>query len=176
MALNGSVQNKVDQMCHQFTEKSLMLVLTEFPAKIREIEALKQEFEWSKLMKGLNSNFTWLEEFCQKWHNRAKTNKTSNGSEHRCCFLATTSLPLLFEAHPKGMLETNSFVHQLITRIRPYLVELVRLTTQVAFGVEILEPKLQEGNNFGVEVQSKTLDIVADIRHNTIGKLEILIL
>ena len=56
---------------------------------------------------------------------------------------------------PKGEVPTNEKIESLWHRIRPYLAEQRKFLYQIRVGVSVLVPKIEDGNNFGVEVQEK---------------------
>ena len=54
---------------------------------------------------------------------------------------------------PNGVSPCNSVVAQMITEIRPKIVELVEAANLLKMWVTFLIPRIEDGNNFGVSVQ-----------------------
>lgn len=56
---------------------------------------------------------------------------------------------------PKGEVRTNGKIEELWHKILPFLKQQRKYLYKIRFGVSVLVPKIEDGNNFGVEVQEK---------------------
>ena len=54
---------------------------------------------------------------------------------------------------PNGVSPCNSIVAQMISQIKPKIVELVESANMLKMWVTFLIPRIEDGNNFGVSVQ-----------------------
>nr|XP_046918909.1 proteasome activator complex subunit 3-like [Dermatophagoides farinae] len=106
--------NEVDELCEQMTAKVLSIVLNEFPEKIKEIDKLRQNFEWKSILTLKTANMQWI------------TNIVDRLIIKQCCNIDID---------------------------------------------EILSPKIQDGHNFGVLVQTKAMYYMADVYHSCCGQL-----
>lgn len=59
---------------------------------------------------------------------------------------------------PDVVFNTNEYVVRLIERIKPQIVSLLEAIGTLRVWVILLIPKIEDGNNFGVEVQEETLN------------------
>lgn len=64
---------------------------------------------------------------------------------------------------PKGEVKTNRKIEELWHKILPLLKEQRKFLYKIKFGVSVLVPKIEDGNNFGVEVQEKFTKSLAQI-------------
>ena len=64
---------------------------------------------------------------------------------------------------PKGEVKTNRRIEELWHKILPFLKEQRKFIYKIRFGVSVLVPKIEDGNNFGVEVQEKFSKSLAQI-------------
>lgn len=64
------------------------------------------------------------------------------------------SKPILF---PKGVVESNAHVIELQSNLKPILLELVGDICELRLGIQLMIPQMEDGNNFGVDVQNETL-------------------
>ncbi|KAJ6225541.1 hypothetical protein RDWZM_004086 [Blomia tropicalis] len=155
--------SKLDLFYQNCIEKAFAVVLDEFPIKLKQIETLKKEFDWNRMEK-IKSDTEWIKNFSSTYFDKSKqVDQFKKGTGN--CIAHCNMKPLLFEYYQQpnvngSMIPTNLMVHEMIERIRPYLIELSDHTLQLAFAIQLLEPSFQDGNNFGVEVQYKALTTV----------------
>ncbi|XP_032393686.1 proteasome activator complex subunit 3 [Etheostoma spectabile] len=62
---------------------------------------------------------------------------------------------------PEGMLKSNTKLVDLIERVKPEIRTLVEKCNTVKMWVQLLIPRIEDGNNFGVSIQEET---VAELR------------
>ena len=164
-----SDKEKLEDFYHSYAMHAFSVVLNDFPLKIKKIESMKQEFDW-QLIATLKVDTEWLGQLTQT-HFKAGAQVKLESRPSRC-IMYNRNKPFLFDVYERNgssMLPTNETIHRMVQSIKPYIKELSDITLKLSFAIELLEPKFQEGNNFGVEVQAKTLSIVNDAYASTQG-------
>jgi len=73
---------------------------------------------------------------------------------------------------PNGVSPCNSVVAQMITEIRPKIVELVEAANLLKMWVTFLIPRIEDGNNFGVSVQEDTLGEIRQVESDGCSYLD----
>lgn len=157
---DGLAKTRMSLVCQEAAQRAIWLVLNEFPVKIKQIDILKRNFNWNSIS-STRPRSEWMGRFVPRLdsHKPSQTNQ---------CIQNTEFSPVLFECLPQFdsgavMLDTNQKIHQMITRFKPFVMEFVVITNQILFGVSTLEPKIQTGNNFGVEVQNRALTRIVEL-------------
>lgn len=157
-----------------YAEKAFSVVLHDFPLKIKQIEQLKGEFSWKQIA-SIKTDTEWARSFTRTHFEGTNIGRSSEPPIR--CIASSSTKPKLFDAYCAGsgktngcMIETNGTVHQMINRIKPFLVELSDIALQLTFALQLLQPKCQEGNNFGVEVQMKAIAVTAEVYSSAQGK------
>lgn len=162
--------SKLEEFYHSYAMHAFSIVLNEFPLKIKQIEAAKDKFDW-QLIATIKPDTEWIHQFTHTYFNvDGKQDKTGRPAR---CISNSRNKPFLFDVYEENgcsMVPTNETIHRMVETIKPYISELASLTLQLSFAIELLEPKYQDGNNFGVEVQGKALSIVTDAYNTTQGR------
>lgn len=175
----SSLQDEVDRYCQGAAEEAFNVVLASFPDKIKALEEVRSELSIDTLWPG-ETDTDWVGESLRAW------TKDKDKVSDENCVQDSSMRPGLFECYqgrgnnntkagvmvklhdtPRMMIETNDTVHRLIQRLKPFLVELLEQLDQLVFGIQMLVPHIQEGNNFGVEVQQKALGLLENIYEET---------
>jgi len=73
---------------------------------------------------------------------------------------------------PNGVSPCNSIVAQMITHIKPKIVELVESANLLKMWVTFLIPRIEDGNNFGVSVQEDTLGEIRQVESDGCSYLD----
>lgn len=182
--------NSVDQLCKILSQESILFVVEQFPDKINEIEQLRKEFDW-QMIGALQTDVAWMQWFVNsiKARNSDYTkmlnmNNTDgciirHGSKPKICdafvfFQELGQTPAIDRIFDCNLIDTNSLVHNLSKRLKGYLIELNTIALDFSIGLELSVPKIQEGNNFGVEVLMKATRIAMDIYNISLTHLNIL--
>ena len=172
--------NEVDELCEQMTAKVLSIVLNEFPEKIKEIDKLRQNFEWKSILTLKTANMQWITNIVDRLIIKQCCNIDIDGEQQKNCIQNGENKPYLFHFQSNNdrhdgqmmmMIETNKKINQLIEQLKPYIIDLIDLTSKINFVLEILSPKIQDGHNFGVLVQTKAMYYMADVYHSCCGQL-----
>jgi len=73
---------------------------------------------------------------------------------------------------PNGVSPCNSIVAQMISQIKPKIVELVEAANLLKMWVTFLIPRIEDGNNFGVSVQEDTLGEIRQVESDGCSYLD----
>jgi len=73
---------------------------------------------------------------------------------------------------PNGVSPCNSIVAQMISHIKPKIVELVESANLLKMWVTFLIPRIEDGNNFGVSVQEDTLGEIRQVESDGCSYLD----
>lgn len=73
---------------------------------------------------------------------------------------------------PQGTSPCNSIVSDMITKIKPKIVELVESANLLKMWVTFLIPRIEDGNNFGVSVQEDTLGEIRQVESDGCSYLD----
>lgn len=182
--------NSVNKLCEILSHKSILLVIEQFPNKIKEIERLKKEFDWQTI-DTLQTDVAWMEWFVNSIKTRDQNYiKMFNMDKTIGCIIQNGSKPKICHAYVFfqelghksdidrnlnfNLIDTNPLVHNLSKRLKGYLIELHTIALNLSIGLELSIPKIQEGNNFGVEVIQKANRIAIDIYNISLTHLSLL--
>jgi len=73
---------------------------------------------------------------------------------------------------PNGISPCNSIVAEMISQIKPKIVELVEAANLLKMWVTFLIPRIEDGNNFGVSVQEDTLGEIRQVESDGCSYLD----
>jgi len=129
--------NQSDDFKDKVCKEAEGLVNDFFPSKVAELDALlgRQVFHMSNLSKVRQATAKTLE-------NLKLYAKDGENEE-----------PI----KPDVIFSTNEYIVKMMDMIKPQIVELLEATGTLRVWVVLLIPKIEDGNNFGVEVQEETL-------------------
>ncbi|CAG2103255.1 unnamed protein product [Medioppia subpectinata] len=68
--------------------------------------------------------------------------------------------PVLF---PLGVVHCNPFLREFVSIVKPYIHELSEDIQNLKIGIHLMVPRIEDGNNFGVEVQRDVLEAMTSI-------------
>ncbi|KAG7459627.1 hypothetical protein MATL_G00212740 [Megalops atlanticus] len=156
---------KVDAFRERITAQAEDLVANFFPKKLLELDNFLKEpvFNISDL-KEINSEidltvpdpvlFTNSHDGLEP--ENAKKRKMEDGARDSCP--ADSAKVLIM---PGGMMKSNNHLVDLIDRVKPEIRTLIEKSNTVKMWVQLLIPRIEDGNNFGVSIQEET---VAELR------------
>ncbi len=154
--------SQLEEYYRAYALHTFSLVLNEYPLKIKAIEAMKGAFNWA-LIASLQANTSWIA--------RLPEEAQLSPGDTTFCIADGKGSPFLVDVYEgkhssssssssSSMIATNEHIHEMITRLAPYVSELADSTLQLSFAIQLLVPRYQEGNNFGLEVQAKAMETV----------------
>ncbi|CAG2108319.1 unnamed protein product [Medioppia subpectinata] len=149
--------NEESEECvNSYKEKAIsnsqVLVLDEFPKRILEIQQILTDERFS-----LNTFFS-----CESDINIPIPEKPSK--ERAMSLSIEYSDTFLFE---NGFVESNVHLIELIETLKPKALQLIGDSNSVKMGISLMIPKIEDGNNFGVEIQQEMLIGVAVVELKT---------
>ncbi|KAM3864150.1 proteasome activator complex subunit 3-like [Diretmus argenteus] len=164
LKVDSALKTKVDAFREQITSEAEHLVASFFPKKLLELDAfLKEPILNVSDLKEIHSDITFKIPdpiLLSNSHDgldtlNAKKRKLEDGVEENC--QGGTKMPMMSE----GMMKSNAKLVDLIERVKPEIRTLIEKCNTVKMWVQLLIPRIEDGNNFGVSIQEET---VAELR------------
>ncbi|KAF3823073.1 hypothetical protein GH733_010509 [Mirounga leonina] len=151
LKLEQDVQGKVDSFRARIAQEAEDLVSTFFPQKLSELDSRVQELRLQDLSR--IRSVAALEP-------RAVPDTAGDGPKRDLSPLQAQSA-VRVPALPGGegqLLRSNQHLVELIERVKPEIELLREKCNTVRMWVQLLIPKVEDGNNFGVSIQEDTVD------------------
>ncbi|KAM9242582.1 proteasome activator complex subunit 3-like [Dugong dugon] len=151
LKLEQDVQGKVDSFRARIAQEAEELVSTFFPQKLSELDSRVQELRLQDLSRIRSVPVS---------ETPAAPATAGDGPNRDLQPLQTqsvTKVPVL----PGGegqLLRSNQHLVELIERVKPEIELLREKCNTVRMWVQLLIPKVEDGNNFGVSIQEDTVD------------------
>lgn len=164
LKVENELKTKVDSFRERITAEAEDLVANFFPKKLLELDHfLKDPIINIKELKEIHSeiNITVPDPILlPNLHDgldaqNAKKRKLDDGG--RDDIVAGTKVFVM----PGGMMKSNSNLVELIEKVKPEIRTLIEKCNTVKMWVQLLIPRIEDGNNFGVSIQEET---VAELR------------
>ncbi|XP_071403058.1 proteasome activator complex subunit 3-like isoform X3 [Centroberyx affinis] len=166
LKVDSELKTKVDTFREQITSEAEHLVASFFPKKLLELDAfLKEPVLNVSDLKEIHSEikfkvpdpilFTNSHDGLDTLpHQNAKKRKMEDG-------VADENWGTKVLVMPEGMMRSNAQLVDLIERVKPEIRTLIEKCNTVKMWVQLLIPRIEDGNNFGVSIQEET---VAELR------------
>ncbi|KAH0819943.1 hypothetical protein GEV33_002848 [Tenebrio molitor] len=149
---------KVLQYKERFKKEAEELLLTGFPSTILKLNALIVTSKFKKRdFSDMHENFSPPPE----------PEPTDNGD---------ATLPPIKKLKydnsssqtktPSRLLKTNKCLIDLIETVKPHMIKLVEDAKIMKMWISYMIPKMEDGNNFGVEIQEETLALVQAVENS----------
>ncbi|KAI1287606.1 Proteasome activator complex subunit 3 [Halotydeus destructor] len=153
MGSNKDVEEKVQELKKKYQDDADRIIKVKFPKKILELSEMIDSnelinFESSSPAVDILSQYPVPEtpkestDLCRGQH-----------CSDQCVFL-----------FPKGTIESNKKITDLVDKLKPLLLDLIQDTIKLSVGIGLLVPKVEDGNNFGVEIQEAALEEVNQVQ------------
>ncbi|XP_071403056.1 proteasome activator complex subunit 3-like isoform X2 [Centroberyx affinis] len=164
LKVDSELKTKVDTFREQITSEAEHLVASFFPKKLLELDAfLKEPVLNVSDLKEIHSEIKFKVPDPILFTNshdgldtNAKKRKMEDGVADENCQGGTKVLVM-----PEGMMRSNAQLVDLIERVKPEIRTLIEKCNTVKMWVQLLIPRIEDGNNFGVSIQEET---VAELR------------
>ncbi|XP_071755629.1 proteasome activator complex subunit 3-like isoform X2 [Centroberyx gerrardi] len=164
LKVDSELKTKVDTFREQITSEAEHLVASFFPKKLLELDAfLKEPVLNVSDLKEIHSEIKFKVPEPILFTNshdgldtNAKKRKMEDGVADENCQGGTKVLVM-----PEGMMKSNAQLVDLIERVKPEIRTLIEKCNTVKMWVQLLIPRIEDGNNFGVSIQEET---VAELR------------
>ncbi|XP_054165284.1 proteasome activator complex subunit 3-like [Oppia nitens] len=186
----------IKQLKQDFKQSAIDLVVKKFHKKARNVDSLMKDkkFQFSYNDFGVDINIPATKPMANSCTNEIECqNKDSNSGEP----LATKRLKLSHNSiaincistesddssddknsnHKKvvlfsnGTVECNPTLTELTAIIRPLLDEFIADLVTLKTGIHLMIPQIEDGNNFGVEVQQDVLELLTTVEEEMIGRM-----
>ncbi|XP_019878378.2 proteasome activator complex subunit 3 [Aethina tumida] len=133
-------------------QKAENLVLNEFPTTIQQLNST---------LLALNLQVKTASDICQPLNLPAiEEDQQDDKSSGEC---KTKRTPL------KVNLPCNRNVEELIQTIKPHVIKLIYDSNLMAIWINLMIPRIEDGNNFGVEIQENVLSDVISVHDDACG-------
>ncbi|KAM6957447.1 proteasome activator complex subunit 3-like [Aplochiton taeniatus] len=165
LKVDSETKKKVDTFRERITSEAEHLVASFFPKKLLELDAFLKEPILNVVdLKDIHSeiNFKVPEPvLLTNSHDgmdmpNSRKRKMEDGVGDENCQGGARVLVL-----PEGMMKSNRKLVILIERVKPEIRTLIEKCNTVKMWVQLLIPRIEDGNNFGVSIQEET---VAELR------------
>ncbi|XP_056143721.1 proteasome activator complex subunit 3-like [Lampris incognitus] len=165
LKVENELRTKVDSFREQISSEAEHLVASFFPRKLLELDDfLKESILNMTDLKEIHSEIKFkvpepiLFSNCHDGLDmqNAKKRKLEDGGGDENYQGGTKVLVM-----PEGMIKSNAKLVDLIERVKPEIRTLIEKCDTVKMWVQLLIPRIEDGNNFGVSIQEET---VAELR------------
>eukprot|EP00800_Vazella_pourtalesii_P015272 TRINITY_DN4091_c1_g3_i1.p1 TRINITY_DN4091_c1_g3~~TRINITY_DN4091_c1_g3_i1.p1 ORF type:complete len:262 (-),score=58.00 TRINITY_DN4091_c1_g3_i1:116-901(-) len=163
---------KVINFRTQYIEDAERMLLTDFPLKVIELtEMLSSELFSDATLNRVKLGTTFSQTACQEdgkdtkdgncVENRVRTKKRkvedgdiSNEIENPVSVHGSVSVMF-------GTIQTNSELQRISSVVKPHILSLILHLNTLKLWIELLIPRIEDGNNFGVSVQEEALSEIS---------------
>ncbi|XP_069763396.1 proteasome activator complex subunit 3 isoform X1 [Narcine bancroftii] len=165
LKLDNALKTKVDAFRERVTAEAEDLVASFFPKKLLELDSFLKEplsniSDLATIHSDLNlpvpepiiltNSHDGLDNTCN-----IKKRKLEDGETN--CPVTGTKVFIM----PNGIMKSNRQLVEMIEKIKPEIRTLMEKCNTVKMWVQLLIPRIEDGNNFGVSIQEET---VAELR------------
>lgn len=163
LKVDSEIKSKVDVFRERITAEAEDLVANFFPKKLLELDHfLKDPVINVRDLKEIHSDINLavpdpilLSDIHDGLEQNAKKRKLEDGAGDDK--VSGTKVYIM----PGGMMKSNGKLVELIERVKPEIRTLIEKCNTVKMWVQLLIPRIEDGNNFGVSIQEET---VAELR------------
>ncbi|XP_029687760.1 proteasome activator complex subunit 3 isoform X2 [Takifugu rubripes] len=163
LKVDSEIKTKVDAFRERITSEAEDLVANFFPKKLLELDAfLKDPAINITELKDIHSEINLtvpdpilVPHLHDGLETNAKKRKLEDGGEED--MVGGTKVFVM----PGGMMKSNANLVDLIEKVKPEIRTLIEKCNTVKMWVQLLIPRIEDGNNFGVSIQEET---VAELR------------
>jgi len=160
------------------------LALKKFPKKVFQLEELLKDkrFQLGSYTEDIDINIPVPE--CQHSHSNGQSPDGQSSSKRPKLSVQSCGKsridgkdsrkdmrgkkPVLY---PSGVVQTNKYLEELVSVVKPHLVELSDDSLSLKIGVSLLIPRIEDGNNFGVEIQHEVIETAGVVEDDTNQRL-----
>lgn len=162
LKVDNELKTKVDSFRERITSEAEDLVANFFPKKLLELDHfLKDPIINIKELKEIHSeiNITVPDPILlPNLHDGLESQNAKKRKLDDSDDLVTGTKVFVM---PGGMMKSNSNLVELIEKVKPEIRTLIEKCNTVKMWVQLLIPRIEDGNNFGVSIQEET---VAELR------------
>ncbi len=175
---NQSLED-IDSFKEKVKVDALELVLHKFPKKVLELDALSKSEKFSPnadLLKfELNipvPDAPYSANDKTSGEGFSESEKLQILSKQNCAENGIKIKDLLYRPNlfPMGLVQSNRHLVEMINTIKPLMREFIRDMALLQTGISLMIPKIEDGNNFGVEIQHETIETMSSIEDEIQGR------
>jgi len=184
LKLNGA--KEVSEYATKFLTETEYLITNTIPAKIFSLEKMsKEEFEVYDIndssldadtgipLTGLRHQIDYS---LEDPPNHTSTNHVDGispgGAKKRKFTPEATEDETAANSKPMQVIPCNKKVTRLIDLLKPEIKHIIETCEKVQMWIQLLIPRIEDGNNFGVSIQEEVLNEVSRIQSECIGYLD----
>lgn len=164
LKVDKELKTKVDAFRERITSEAEELVASFFPKKLLELDQfLKEPALNIKELKEIHSDISLSVPdpiLLSDLHDGLDTQNAKKRKLDECAGEDKVGGTKVF-VMPGGMMKCNGKLLDLIERVKPEIRTLIEKCNTVKMWVQLLIPRIEDGNNFGVSIQEET---VAELR------------
>ncbi|XP_043914690.1 proteasome activator complex subunit 1 isoform X2 [Protopterus annectens] len=163
LELDPAAKKQVDEFAKNLSNEVEHHVAKSFPDKIAQLDAFLKEpalnvSDLSTLKAELDIPIPDPEKDKLKEKEKKKKKKEKDDKDDKSKSDDEDSGP------PCGPVSSNEKITALLNRLKPEIKEVKEKLSLVAVWVQMHIPKIEDGNNFGVQVQEKVFELMTNIR------------
>ena len=172
-------EQEINAIKEKIKKEGEELVLKGFPRKILDLNKLSNsdKFLLTSSLKPFELNVpipTKLEPKAAEVAKEDKSKKSKDTVDGEKGFYVedddfVISKPLLF---PNGKIECNQQFIEMIEELKPRLIQLTEDIFHLKLAVNLMVPKIEDGNNFGVEIQRETIDTIQSVESQVLSHFD----
>ena len=142
------------------------LVLKKFPKKVLELESLQKDEKYCLLSVGVKTQLN-IPLFDDTFEGQSPKKKSKLSEETKECHTKDESQNHL----TVGLITENKYLEEMVSMIRPLVLEFTDDVLSLKIGIGLMIPKIEDGNNFGVEVQKEILENICAFEEEMYNRL-----
>ena len=158
---------EVESFKEKIKKEAEELVLKKFPQKILDLNVLmnSEKFSPNSRVKPFEINISIPNpKSNQNPQKPSNDSKVGNQTKIKELVVDEDDLiivkPLLF---PDGRVESHKQFIEMVDELKPRMIELTEDIILLKLAVSLMVPKIEDGNNFGVEIQTETITALSHI-------------
>ncbi|XP_071959975.1 proteasome activator complex subunit 3-like [Antedon mediterranea] len=147
---------KIEQYRKDIEESAKKIIKTDFPRTVIELnDLLKSELFDLKNMPNMTVKLNLPVPDPVVLNSHESLSKRKRIEEEN-----SGSLVMTF---PEGGVPCNEHIMKLINLMKPHIMDLIERCNQIKMWIQLLIPRIEDGNNFGVSIQEDTLSEVRQV-------------
>ncbi|XP_048361175.1 proteasome activator complex subunit 3-like [Sphaerodactylus townsendi] len=171
--VDSEMKHEIDKFRDTIAGEAEDLVANFFPKKLLELDAFLKDPLWNnhsltQIHSGVNVPVPDARQLTSSRDKLAEPNTKKRKLEE--CEEALQGTKLF--AVPNRMLKSNRQLVDLIEKVEPEIRLMVEKCSMATLWVELLIPKIEDGNNFGVSIQEETVSELQTVMNEATTGLE----
>ncbi|XP_054164797.1 proteasome activator complex subunit 3-like [Oppia nitens] len=172
-------KEEVNSFKESVKQKALELVSQQFPHKILNLDIISNsdEFSFNSGLKSSDINIPIPDHKSKESSVKQKAMKNGEKSSKKMnVFMDSDDDDDLIIAKaflfPNGAVESNNCFTKMMETVKSRMIELTEDILLLKLGISLMVPKIEDGNNFGVEVQQETIEAINSVETEVLNKFD----